>query len=201
MKKRMQILFWVPVLWCLLSLCACRQEEPVFIPEEAPAQTVEEEETAAEEPQKEEEPEVVYVFVCGAVNQEGVYQLPLGSRVYEAIASAGGLTEDAAVSYVNQAQLLTDGMQITVPSQEEAAQMQVSGSQEAAGPSQGKVDLNRATAEELQELSGIGAVKAAAIIAYREEQGGFSSIEEIQEVDGISQKTFEKIKEQITVGG
>lgn len=158
------------------------------------------------------------VHVCGAVNNPGVYTLPAGSRIYDAVVMAGGLSQDASESSVNQAAPISDGMQILIPTVEEAeaSGMNVSGtvggnsaSGQSAGvtaagsastdPADGLVDLNTATAAELMTLPGIGETRAQAILAYREQNGRFSSIEEIMQVNGIKEGSFEKLRDYITV--
>ncbi len=171
------------------------------------------EEHLQDEIQSTDDSQEVYVHVCGQVACPGVYLLPAGSRLYEAIEAAGGLSENAAGELLNQAAQIEDGQQIYVPSQEEATQLQagqsVSNMGEAgrnvsapgmSGPSEdGKIDLNRATREQLMTLSGIGEAKADSIIAYREVHGGFRKIEELMEVDGIKEGVFNKVKDQIKV--
>ena len=171
------------------------------------------EEPLQEEMQCTDDSQEIYVHVCGQVACPGVYLLPAGSRLYEAIEAAGGLSENGAGELLNQAAQIEDGQQIYVPSQEEATQLQagqsVSNMGEAgqnvstpgtSGPSEdGKIDLNRATREQLMTLSGIGEAKADSIIAYREVHGGFRKIEELMEVDGIKEGVFNKVKDQIKV--
>ena len=150
----------------------------------------------AEEQGEEEEPLSVFVYVCGAVQKPGVYELPAGSRVYEALAAAGGLTEEADEKSLNQAELLRDGSQITVYTKEEASSLPAPAGETAGS---GKVNLNTAGKELLTTLPGIGDAKADAILQYREENGGFSSIEEIMQIEGIKEKVFEKIRDLIEV--
>ena len=138
-----------------------------------------------------QEADAIYVYACGAVASPGVYELPSGSRVYEAIAAAGGFREDAADTEINQAEVLEDEMRIYVPTIEELANATISGN--------GKVNINRASKEELMTLPGVGASRAESIIQYREEQGTFKSIEDIMHISGIKEALFEKIKELITV--
>lgn len=148
------------------------------------------------------------VYVCGAVQTPGVYVLNAGARIYEAIEMAGGLTENAGVTAVNQAQEICDGQMIYIPTKEEAAAYPVSSSavdgtaqqsSQTVDEDDGRVDLNTASAAELMTLSGIGETKAAAILAYREAHGGFSSIEEIMNVDGIKEGSYNRIKDNIKV--
>ncbi|MGO5159329.1 MULTISPECIES: helix-hairpin-helix domain-containing protein [unclassified Bilifractor] len=157
--------------------------------------------------------EMCYVYVCGAVNAPGVYELPTGSRVYEAIAMAGGMTGEADGRSLNQAAQVADGQQITVYTKEEAEKLpkngsgagtaeQSAGSGEdlsAGGTGKAKVNINTAGREELMTLHGIGAARADAILAYREKHGSFSRIEDIMNVEGIKEKAFAKIRDDIVV--
>ena len=133
----------------------------------------------------------IYVYVCGAVEQEGVYKLPAGSRIYEAVEMAGGFREDAATAEVNQAEVLQDEARVYVPTFAEAF------ADEAEND--GKINLNKATKEELMTLPGVGTSRAESIIQYRDENGGFKSIEEIMLISGIKEGLFEKIKDLIKV--
>ncbi|MCR5177691.1 MAG: helix-hairpin-helix domain-containing protein [Lachnospiraceae bacterium] len=171
-------------------------------------------------------PEPIVVHVCGAVADAGVYVLDEGSRVYEAVRAAGGFSEEADEAYVNQAQVLSDGMRLRIPTREETdglgdAQAVDTGfagaddghvvpdvitAPDAAGgggnvPEQpsGKVNINTADASALCGLTGIGPATAAKIIAYRESNGKFAHIEDIMQVSGIKEKLFTKIKDSITV--
>lgn len=140
------------------------------------------------------EAELLYVFICGQVQEPGVYALEPGSRVCDVIELAGGCLEDADICVVNQAELLKDGSKIYIPAMGEV----LTDTMEQA-ESDGLVHLNRATKEELMTLPGIGEAKADSIIEYRETQGGFSSIEELMNIPGIKEGVFRKIQEYITV--
>ncbi len=167
----------------------------------------------------------MYVHVCGAVTAPGVYELPQGSRMYEAVEEAGGMTADAADEYVNLAQVVEDGQQIWIPSIEEIKKYLENGTDiskistiqknrisagvanTAVGVNSGEanvasgkmINLNTASRDELMTLSGIGASRADAILAYREEKGNFQKIEDIMKVPGIKNSAFQKIKDNITV--
>ena len=136
----------------------------------------------------ETEPEMIFVDVCGAVMNPGVYELDGSSRVFQAIEAAGGFLPEAAASAVNQAQPVSDGQQIYVPTQEEAEEGALPAAIQPADPgsettdANGVVNINTADAAALKSLSGIGDAKAQAILTYREEHGFFSSIEEIMQV-------------------
>lgn len=151
-------------------------------------------------------PETLYVHVCGAVNAPGVYELKTDARIYEALEAAGGMTEDAAADWINQAEALSDGERIYVPTQEEAEEsaQSVSGrwadpNGNAGGSVSDKININTATKEELMTLSGIGASKAESILKYRQEHGNFQSIEDLKKIEGIKDGVFNKIKDDITV--
>lgn len=165
----------------------------------------------------------IVVHICGAVKAPGVYELPGGSRVMDAVAAGGGFLEEADQSACNLAEKVTDGCQIYIMTREEsslAAQPLAAGIQPASagasaggeagaqsgatadtgGGADGKVDLNTADAAALKTLPGIGDSRAAAILAWREENGRFTCIEDIMKVSGIKQGAFDKIKDLITAG-
>ncbi|WP_102286860.1 helix-hairpin-helix domain-containing protein [Eisenbergiella massiliensis] len=142
------------------------------------------------------------IHICGAVAVPGVYRLPAGSRVVDAVKAAGGLAEDAAERGVNQAAPISDGMQIVIPTLEEAEQgiFSPDGVMEENGSGKdGLVDINTADAAELMTLPGIGQTRADAIVAYRQQNGKFQSIEDIMKVDGIKEGSFAKLKDRICV--
>lgn len=138
--------------------------------------------------------EVFYVFVCGQIQNPGVYGLRPGSRICDAIDAAGGCLEGADVCAVNQAERVTDGSKIYIPAIGEALP-----ASEGSTESDGLIHLNRATKEELMSLPGIGESKADLILAYREEHGGFSAIDEIMNIPGIKEGVFRRIEDYITV--
>ncbi len=152
----------------------------------------------AEESQNQEEYSgEVIVDVCGAVAEEKVVKLPAGSRVEDAIAEAGGLKENADLSDINRAQLLEDGQKIYIPVKgEKPAQART---QEQGISSDGKVNINTATEEELETLDGVGPVTAGKIVQWRTEYGSFKTIEDLMEVNGIGEKTFAGLKDKIRV--
>ena len=117
----------------------------------------------------------LYVDVQGAVERPGIVVLPAGARVMDAIAAAGGLRDDAAEGAINLAREVQDGEQLIVPDE--------AGAEVAADD--GLININQATAEELEELPGIGPSLSAAIVAYRDEHGPFSQIEQLDDVPGI----------------
>lgn len=146
----------------------------------------------------------VCVYVCGEVVVPGVYELTAGARIYEAVQLAGGLTPDADDAAINLAEPATDGMMIRIPAEgsEEAIEAEAAyttGAQAAAAGGQALVNINTADAAALETLPGIGESKAAAIIAYRQEHGRFAGIEELKNVSGIGDSTYERLSSLITV--
>lgn len=146
---------------------------------------------------------LICVYVCGEVNRPDVYELEAGSRIYQAVELAGGLTADAVAEAVNMAQPLEDGMKLYIPDEEaaarQAAEQPVQMAGQAAGPEAVRININTASREQLMTLKGIGEARAGDIIAYREQNGGFQTIEDIMKVPGIKEAAFQKIKENITV--
>lgn len=184
--------------------------------------------SAEEMPVKEPaaESSLLYVHVCGAVKAPGVYELPAESRVYEAVQAAGGFTADAEQNYVNQAQILTDGTKLVIPTRAEAAEAadggepdpgatageksgtalqlgiiggEVSPGEENAKPAGAKININTASKQELCNIPGVGETRAAAIVSYRESHGSFAKPEDIMKVSGIKEGMYEKIKDSISV--
>lgn len=210
----MRLLLILLIFMIFPGLSGCGKKEAEILLEEEQKESSEKE-TEILETEKEPEPEItqppqdIFVDICGAVTKPGVYRMPPDSRVYEAVEAAGGLLPEAAGNRVNQAQPLSDGQQIYVPTKEEAEKAgavpaegafpETKAGENSPVSENGKVNLNTADAAALQTLSGIGESKAQAILAYREEHGGFSSIEELMDVPGIKENTFLKIKEKIAV--
>lgn len=147
-----------------------------------------------------------FVDIKGAVVTPGVYQVNSGARVLDVVAMAGGLRDDAAQAYLNLAEKVVDQQLIYVLTEAEVTEKSLAiplpdTNQPAAASevTDEKVNINTADATQLQTLSGIGIKKAEAIIAYREEHGPFSKIEDLQEVSGIGEKTVEKLRASITI--
>ena len=163
-------------------------------------------------------PDKLCVYVCGAVVNEGVYELPPDSRVSDALRMAGGYSDEALKGYVNLAEKLNDGERIYIPNKIEIDDLNILIDQDASaskGASKGAseegtetgskssedgiVNINTADAATLQTLPGIGESKATEIIAYRDEHGAFGSIEDIKNVSGIGEGTFSRISSRIKV--
>ena len=143
--------------------------------------------------------DTITVYVCGAVVQEGVYELPAGSRISDALLMAGGYDENALHGYVNLAERLEDGERIYFPDYQELEELGIVPISSTESSESGLVNINTADAETLKTLPGIGDAKAADIIAYREEHGAFSSIEDIKNVSGIGESIYNRISSGITV--
>ena len=156
--------------------------------------------------------EQLAVYVRGAVVSPGVYYLPSGSRVCDAIDAAGGFSQEADTQYLNLARPVNDSEMVSVYTLEETALMKEQGTGEEAGPGlsdlsgedgcgsgSGRVDLNSASKEQLMTLPGIGESKAEAIIRYREESGPFSCTEDVMNISGIKDRVYSQIRDRITV--
>ena len=168
------------------------------------------------------------VHVCGAVRREGVYSLPAGSRIRDAVDAAGGFSGDADRSCLNLAMKIEDAWQIRVPTKEEAEALRLEQGRSGAGTAvpgaspglsgtsglQGagtakdeagtgnqeeKINLNTASKEQLMKIPGVGEAKAQRIIEYREQNGRFEAIEDLMKVPGIKDASFQKMKDYITV--
>jgi len=234
LKTKYKVLFGIlAVIACMLFGCEKRekvllaelsdpQEQEETAQEQAmqTAETVQEPsaqsqpakgETLAEETETPPEEAVLVVHICGAVRKPGVYELPKGSRLYQAVEAAGGFLEEADADFLNQAETLEDGSRIRIPTKEEAeealslgeGQPFITGGEDSGGGGSGQTDglvnINTAAKEELCTITGIGSSRAESIIKYRTENGNFHTVEEIMNVEGIKDGLFEKIKDRITV--
>ncbi len=163
---------------------------------------------------EEEQPgDMIYVHVCGAVNKPGVYSLPAGSRIADAVLCAGDFSPKAARDYLNLAKKIADGQKIYIPDVEEAEtflaegtvpegdggsiSVDGEGSPKTPADDVGYVDINTAGEGEFMTLPGIGKAKAEAILAYRKERGAFASCEELMQVPGIKESIYKKLCDRI----
>ena len=178
------ILIKTIILSCaLFAFSGCGKGNEVFVIEEAA-------DSGMDKASFEEEKIIIYI--CGEVYCPGVYMLSAGSRIADGIEAAGGVTGNADLVKLNLAQKLADGQQVIVPSV-------TSGTSDSEARASGKVNLNRATKDELMTLPGIGESRAEAIIAYREDAGWIAAPEELMNVSGIAEKMYEKIADLIEV--
>ena len=215
MKKKHKILLGMLVLaGCLLFGCERRRTE-LFTEEKQDT-----EEAGAASGQEEQElqssqqitvSQTVFVHVCGAVENPGVYEFTGDARVYQAVEAAGGFLPDACEEYVNQAEVLTDGKRLYIPTEDEVRDLSQAGKDtlteelllqpdRETDQADGLVNINTASMEELCTLPGIGEGKARHIISYRESTGKFEQIEDIMKVEGIKEGLFGKIRDLITAG-
>lgn len=138
-------------------------------------------------------PAQIVVDVVGAVRHAGLYRLPQGSRIADAIERAGGATKQADVALVNLAAPVADGTQIVVPARAAAA----AGGGTAAGAPAGPVHLNTATLGDLDALPGVGPVTAQKILDYRQQHGAFSSVDELDAIPGIGPARLEQLRDLV----
>ena len=144
---------------------------------------------------KEESADIIYVYICGEIASSGVYEMKSGSRLFELVETAGGLTDEAAKEGINLADVLTDGQKVVIPS---VADMQTGAPEDTYEDS--KININTADIKALVSLPGIGEARAKDIIAYRNEHGVFERTEDIKKVSGIKDSIYNKIKDLITAG-
>lgn len=214
MKKKIMMLY---LLMLLTGLSSCAKEKVEYelgeMPEPVTQQPSREENDCEIKSQEEETQKtkndsgVCWIYVCGAVQNPGVYSVSADSRLHDVIEKAGGFTEEADEKSINLAEKVKDESQIVVYTKEEVSSGNaVSGfgvQKENSGfdsqKKDGKINLNTAGEAELMSINGIGPAKAQAILSYREEHGSFTSVEDLQQVDGIKGKLFDKIKDQVTV--
>lgn len=223
LAKARIIISVLTVIVCMLIGCERKQEVNLTrldLPEEETALQQEEqerteavtvEETKAQEKtvSQETEQSSLVIHICGAVVNPGVYELPAGSRLYQAVEIAGGFAPEASQDYLNQAKVLNDGMKLYIPTEEEVLLAQQEGTvpdyftetdeEELPSSLPVLININTASEAELCTLTGIGTGKAKSIIAYRTENGRYEKIEDIKKVEGIKDGLFEKIKDSITV--
>lgn len=179
------------------------------IPESGHIQTDEMRESETINTTEQKVNDTIYVYVCGAVNNPGVYELDMGSRLFEAVEKAGGFGQEAEKNSLNLAREISDGEQIVVLTKEQAqeyAESVIYGQNVSeivnaknSGHTSGLININTATVEELTTIPGIGESRALSIIEYRETHGSFTNIESIKNVTGIKDGLFSKIKDKITV--
>ncbi|MDD5893962.1 MAG: helix-hairpin-helix domain-containing protein [Coriobacteriaceae bacterium] len=199
----------LPVLACIVVTCIVLVVLALvrFVPTETSAsQDFEAPAQAEEQAASEQDSDVrqVGVDVEGAVASPGLYLVSADARVNDAVAAAGGMTSDADRQRVNLAQKVEDGMQVYVPSREEApaatgTTTTGAGQASSSGASKGKVNLNTASAEELQTLSGIGPSLSQRIIDYRQANGPFKSVDDLRKVSGIGDTRFKSLKDLVCV--
>ena len=159
-----------------------------------------EKEVNKEEKDESPEQDLITVDVKGAVKLPGIYDLPVGSRVHDAVQKAGGLTEEADSKSLNLAQKVSDEALVYVPTKgEEAASQQAASGTTPSTSKEKKINLNKASLEELKQVKGLGGKRAQDIIDHREANGKFKSVDELKKVSGIGAKTIEKLKDYVTV--
>ena len=189
---------FILVLFLCITICGgCKRKSYIESQNDnSRADNVKTDDSKSEKSSAELKPGEIYVDVEGAVQKAGVYKLKSGSRVYQAIKSAGGLRDDASIQDLNQAELLEDGQKIYIFSQNEHEAEQ----QKSVDSSEDKlVNLNTATADELMTLPGVGKSKADSIIKFREEQGRFKTKKDLMKIPGIKQGVFSKLENLIKV--
>lgn len=159
-----------------------------------------------EKVEEESKPQLVMIDVKGAVMRPGIYEATSNDRIYDIVQKAGGFRKEADQTKVNLAQKLQDEMVVYIPKVGEKEPTAISQRVPSAKPAnsgngQGEilVNINTATAEELQNLPGIGKTRAQSIIEYRETNGPFQKVEDLKNISGIGDKTYDKLKDKVTL--
>lgn len=189
------ILFITVIVCGFLYSCSDSQKTNMIKEQAIEANQLENADVPSDTQEQTKEDTLCYVYICGEVKLPGVYQVEEGARLYQVVEMAGGLLETAALNYLNLAESVTDGQKIVVPTIDEANALVIVEEEK----SNGLVNINTANEDTLTTLPGIGASKAKNIINYRESKGGFQTIEELMEIDGIKEGVFHKVKDLITV--
>lgn len=180
---------------CCGCLVGCREEELVLTAREEktkPQESQTEEDAPVDNPDTEKTSQYIYVYVCGHVNQPGVYAVLADARICDALEQAGGVTSDAMPEKLPQAEHMVDGQTLYVPGEGDELSVDVEDGDD-------RIDLNSADKEQLMTLPGIGESKADLILQYRKEHGAFKQIEDLMDIPGIKEGVFNKIKERIKV--
>ena len=157
-----------------------------------------EEKSQKEKTEEVVEQDLITIDVKGAVKSPGIYDLPVGSRINDAVQKAGGLTENADSKSINLAQRISDEALVYVPTKEETTSQEAHSNASNTKENK-KVNLNKASLEELKQVKGLGGKRAQDIIDHRETNGKFKSVDDLKKVSGIGAKTVEKLKEYVTV--
>ena len=222
MKIRQKWNVWGVAVLTLLGMCGCQKKDPsldqLLLEQSQYTMSTESEESKKDwldesnEVSTEETGEDVktlWVHICGYVQNPGIYEMPVESRLYDCVMAAGGFTDGADKEALNLANYMSDATQIYVPGLEENLQnkaeitgkseMDLCSETDLANEKEGLININTASQSLLETLPGIGQSKAKDIIAYRKEKGPFLAIEDITNVSGIKDAVFSKIKDLITV--
>lgn len=197
------ILRVIVIIFVCFFITACEENTEVSLSDEAAVSASDQKESIQEETAKDDTSGQIVVYVNGAVKRPGVYTLKPGDRVYQAVDMAGGMTSKAKKDALNLAETVIDAQNIYIMTKKEyknrkAENWDVHDEQESSAHTD-LVNINSADAAGLTKLPGIGQSKAAAIIAYREENGLFSSKEDIKNVSGIGDATYANIEDLITI--
>lgn len=199
--KKQIILLGIVVLMMLVGCTGCKKQSYLETQSDLQEEHTKSADTTEEKKQQTEKTTEIYVQIDGAVKKPGVYTFSEESRVYELIEAAGGLLPEAYDLGINQAKRLVDGEKIYVYTKEEIENgAETTDTQNPRGQTDdGKININTASVEELMTLSGIGETRAKDIIAYRNAHGAFSLPEDLKNVSGIGDSTYNKIADAIIV--
>lgn len=181
--------FVVLSLLLMLTGCSSQQEESLFVTDD--------EEIIVSPPDQTED--IMVVEIKGQVDKPGVYSIDPGSRLNDLLILSGGALPEANLRNVNLAMKIADGDSFYIPSKDESEESSETTVIVGGGEKEGKIDLNKATREELMGVTGIGPATADNILAYRDEKGRFSSVDDLINVNRIGEKTLDKIRDFFVV--
>jgi len=206
-EKILSILFIIALLFGISQYFSSKQADPPMFTEEKKESTTKDGSDSALTPTDKSSTIEIAVDVKGAVSKPGVYQIKNEARLQDVLSLAGGVLPTADLDQVNLALKLKDEMVVYIPIKGEKVENQmmmqqasgVSGTSNSGGQIGSKININTANETQLMELEGIGETKAKAIIQYREQNGSFKMLEDLMNVSGIGQKTFDKLKENISL--
>ncbi len=191
--------YLIMLLFCMLITGCGRDDSVLMTVGEEASETYEASDMTESGTAEAESQQMIYVYLCGAVQKPGVYEVPDGTRLFEVLNLAGGMSADASDRSLNQAEKLTDGQQIRVLTLEEEQNAVLNGGESSEDKADPRVNINTADEAELTTITGIGASRAKSIIAWREEHGSFQKVEDIMNVSGIKEGLFSRIRDSIRV--
>lgn len=183
MKNLTNIFMFLLILFLCEILCGCNSKNTVELSTESYNEEINQVSSESN----------IFVYITGQVHRPGVYQVSEGTRLYQVVELAGGMTKKAQKNAVNLAEEVTDGQSVHIPSKRNNIE------QYTSETNNGLININQATVEQLMTLPGIGESKAMAIQEYRKENGKFESVEDIKNVSGIGDSTFNNLKDLITI--
>lgn len=193
------LLIGIAVIFIVIGYFNMKRDDSVELIKQVETKEESSEENTKNEKISEKKERSIFVHISGCIKNEGVYEMKVNSRVTDLVKVAGGLCDEVDLTSINLSKILKDEMRIHILKKNEEKPSNIINDDLSTEPSQrGKLNINKASLEELTTLPGLGKTRAKAIIDYRTKKK-FNTIEDIKNISGIGQKSFEKLKEKITV--